>query len=175
MIKYNPQVVWFTGLSASGKSTLACHLDQNLKDLGCKTFIVDGDVLRKNMGYDLGFSNEDRSKNISRTIDLAMTKINEGYIVIVALISPFAKDRDLARNIIGPSRFLEIYVNTSLAECEKRDPKGLYKKARRGLIPMMTGIDSPYEAPTNPNLTIHTPDESLDISIQRIIAMLVQN
>ena len=132
--------------------------------------MVDGDVLRKNMGHDLGFSNEDRCKNVARAIDLASTKLNEGYIVIVALISPFAKDRELARSIIGPSQFFEIYVSTPLAECEKRDPKGLYKKSRQGLIDLMTGIDSPYEIPINPDITIHTLDESIDQSIQRIIS-----
>ncbi len=172
LIEIIPQVIWLTGLPASGKSTLAYHLNHSLKDLNCKTFMVDGDVLRKNMSHDLDFSNEDRSKNVARAIGLASTKLNEGYIVIVALISPFAKDRELARSIIGASRFLEIYVNTPLTECEKRDPKGLYKKARQGLIKLMTGIDSPYEIPINPNITIHTLDESIDQSIQRIISSL---
>jgi adenylylsulfate kinase len=170
-----PIVIWFTGLPAAGKSTLAYHLDHRLKDLGCRTFIIDGDVLRKNMGNDLSFSNEDRSKNVVRAIDLASTKLNEGYTVIVALISPFIKDRELARSIINPSRFLEIYVDTPLAECEKRDPKGLYKKSRQGLIDLMTGIDSPYEVPTNPGITIHTLDESIEESIRHIISRLVLN
>lgn len=173
MKKIIPQIVWFTGLSASGKSTLANHLNRKLQDLGYKTFMIDGDVLRKQMGYDLSFSDDDRSKNVIRAINLASEKLKEDYLVIVALISPFIKDRELAKSILGGSQFLEVYVDTPLSECEKRDPKGLYKKARQGLIQMMTGIDSPYEIPIQPNVTIHTLHEPPEQSIQKIITNLI--
>lgn len=166
-------VIWFTGLPASGKSTLASHLYKNLQDLKCKAFIVDGDILREEMGFDIGFSDQDRSKNAARAITLASKKFDEGYIVIVALISPFTKDRELARSVFGPAQFIEVYVDTPLAECEKRDPKRLYAKARLGLNNLMTGIDSPYEAPLHPNITIHTTDEPIEQSIKRIISSLI--
>jgi adenylylsulfate kinase len=173
MMLEKQKVFWFTGLPSSGKTTLAHHLNNNLKDLGYKTFMIDGDILRKESNYNLGFSDEDRSSNVARAISFCLKKFNEGNTVIVALISPFAKDRELARTIIGPTRFFEIYVDTPLVECEKRDPKGLYAKARLGLINLMTGIDSPYEAPLHPNITIHTTVETIEQSIKRIISSFI--
>jgi len=160
-------------LSASGKSTLASHLYKNLQDLKCKALIVDGDTLREEAGFDLGFSDQERSKNAARAVTLASKKFDEGYVVIVALISPFTKDREFARSVFGPAQFIEVYVNTPLVECEKRDPKGLYKKARQGLIKLMTGIDSPYEAPLHPTITINTINEPIEQSVKRIILSLI--
>lgn len=170
-----PLVIWFTGLSGSGKTTLAKHLENDLKNLGCKTYLIDGDILREDMQHDLGFSKMDRSTNIARATQLALEKLQEGFIVIVALTSPFIKDRSIARLSIGPSRFKEIYVSTPLHECEKRDPKGLYQKSRQGLISHMVGIDLPYEPPLNANITINTATEPLGQTINRILLDLQIN
>ena len=156
MIK--PQVIWLTGLSGAGKSTLATRLAENLSQHDVRTFIIDGDVLRESAGHDLGFSKEDRSKNVMRATQLAKEKLQQGFLVIVAMISPFIKDREHARSQFKPSLFIEVYVSTPLSECERRDPKGLYKKTRDGLILDMTGIHSPYEPPLKPELVIDTTD-----------------
>ena len=167
-----PQVIWLTGLSGAGKSTLATHLAKKLneKNIGC--FIIDGDVLRESFGHDLGFSNEDRSKNVARAVSLAEQKLCEGLVVIVAMISPFIKDRAHARYQFEPSQFKEVYVSTPLSECESRDPKSLYKKMRAGLISDMTGIDSPYEAPLKPQLIIDTSNLTIEESVEKILRAL---
>lgn len=167
-----PQVIWFTGLSGAGKTTLALALQNALLKLQHKTFLIDGDMLRKSMGHDLGFSKEDRSINVGRAIQLAHDKIKEGHIVIVSLISPYLEDRALAKSMIGPSQFKEVYVNTPLSVCEERDSKGLYQKARLGLISNMTGIDAPYEVPTHPDFTIDTSKISNDLWIDKLLAQL---
>lgn len=167
-----PQVIWLTGLSGAGKSTLATHLAKNLNEKNIVSFIIDGDVLRESFRHDLGFSNEDRSKNVARAVSLAEQKLCEGLVVIVAMISPFIKDREHARSQFKPSQFKEVYVSTPLSKCESRDPKGLYKKIRMGLISDITGIDSPYEAPLKPELIIDTSTLNIKESVEKILRAL---
>lgn len=140
-------VLWFTGLSGSGKSTIANALEQQLHAQGWHTYVLDGDNVRQGLNKDLGFADADRVENIRRVAEVAKLMVDAGLVVITAFISPFQKDRQMARELIGSERFLEVYVNTPLEICESRDIKGLYNKARNGLIPNMTGISSPYEAP----------------------------
>ena len=175
MKSLQPQVIWLTGLSGSGKTTIAKYLENDLKNLGCKTYLIDGDILGQDHRHDLSFSKVDRSKNIERATQLALEKLKEGFIVIVALISPFIKDRHIARSSIGPPRFKEVYISKPLSECEKRDPKGLYQKSRQGLISNMVGIDLSYEPPLNPNITINKATEPLGQSINRILIDLQIN
>jgi adenylyl-sulfate kinase len=170
MIK--PQVIWLTGLSGSGKTSLASLLDKALKAKGLSTFLIDGDLLRKQHKGDLGFSRGDRSANVRRAIQLATEKIKENYIVIASLTSPYLQDRALARSVIGVSQFREVYVNTPLSVCEARDPKGLYQKARLGLISNMVGIDLPYEISPQPDFTIDTSKASNEVWIDRLLAQL---
>ena len=166
-----PQVIWLTGLSGAGKSTIASHLAKSLSEKDIKTFVIDGDVLRESFGHDLSFSKEDRSKNVARAIHLANQKLHEGFVVIVALISPFRADRDLARTTLG-SLFKEVYLSTPLSECERRDPKGLYKKTRAGLISDMTGIDSPYEVPLQPEIILDTSVLNIKESVEKILSTI---
>lgn len=150
------KVIWFTGLSGSGKSTLANALDQALHQAGKHTYILDGDNIRSGLCSDLGFSDADRVENIRRIAEVANLMLDAGLIVITAFISPFRAEREMARELIGADRFTEVYVNTPLAVCESRDPKGLYKKARAGLISNMTGINSAYERPVTADFTVDT-------------------
>lgn len=148
------KVIWFTGLSGSGKSTIANALEKELHAEGKRTYILDGDNIRQGLNRDLGFTDADRVENIRRVAEVAKLMMDAGLIVMTAFISPFRAERQMARELIGEDNFVEIYVDTPLEVCEERDPKGLYKKARRGELPNMTGIDSPYEPPTDPALTI---------------------
>ncbi|KRO69368.1 MAG: adenylylsulfate kinase [Cryomorphaceae bacterium BACL7 MAG-120322-bin74] len=150
------QVLWFTGLSGSGKSTLANEVETALHRQGKHTFLLDGDNLRHGLNGDLGFSEAARTENIRRVAEVANLMANAGLIVLTAFVSPFEADRKKARDIIGVPRFIEIFVDCPLAVCESRDVKGLYAKARQGLIPDFTGISSPFEAPTHPTLHVHT-------------------
>jgi adenylylsulfate kinase len=147
------KVIWFTGLSGSGKSTIANALDEVLHGRGLKTYILDGDNIRMGLNKDLGFSPEDRKENIRRIAEVAKLFADSGTIVLTAFISPYREDRQMARDIIGED-FVEVYMNTPLEVCEDRDPKGLYKKARAGEIKGFTGIDAPYEEPENPEVII---------------------
>ncbi len=165
------KVIWLTGLSGAGKSTIAIQLAVKLKQLTYKVSIIDGDQLRLQYN-DIGFSNEDRIKQMHRAIDLAKQQLNEDMFVIVALISPFESIRKLAREIIYEENFIEVYVNTPLSICEERDTKGLYKKARLGLIKNMTGIDSIYDAPMKPEITIDTSKEEIGDSVLKILTFL---
>lgn len=149
-----PKVFWFTGLSGSGKSTMANALSAYLHDTGVPHYVLDGDNLRLGINRDLGFTEEDRTENIRRTAEIAALMADAGLIVAVALVSPLEKDRQMAKEIIGEERFRLIYVNTSLEECERRDPKALYSRARAGAIPNFTGVGSPYEEPPQPNLEV---------------------
>lgn len=151
-------VIWLTGLSGAGKSTLATALDCALHQSGRSTYLLDGDNLRHGLCSDLGFSSTDRTENVRRTGEVARLMAEAGLIVICSLISPFASDRDQVRASCQSAsvRFLEVFVNAPLKVCEERDPKGLYKRARAGSIPGFTGIDSPYEAPTHPDIEIRT-------------------
>lgn len=167
--KHNSFLMWFTGLSGSGKSTIANVVEQELFKLGVKTYILDGDNIRKGINADLTFTPEDRTENIRRIAEVANLMVDSGLVVLAAFVSPYKKDRDNIKNIVKDVNFVEIYVNTSVEECERRDVKGLYKKARAGEIKNMTGISAPYEAPENPNVEISTELESIEESVKKII------
>ncbi len=165
-------VVWFTGLSGSGKSTIANQVEHELYEQGIKTFSLDGDNIRKGLNNNLGFTAEDRHENLRRIAEVAKLFVESGAVVIASFISPLKKDRELIKEIIGKKDFTEVFVNTSLEECERRDVKGLYKKARAGEIKNFTGIDAPYENPENPDLEIKTESENLEDAIKRIVLHL---
>lgn len=165
------RVLWLTGLSGSGKSTIADSLTQRLTDLGRIVTVLDGDNLRTGLNSDLGFTETDRVENIRRTAEVAKILAETGIVVAVSLISPYRQDRARARDIIGPDRFAEIFVSTPLSICENRDPKGLYKKARSGEIPNFTGIDAPYEEPTRPDLVVEGSGD-LEEQVTKILSLL---
>ena len=167
-----PCVLWFTGLSGSGKSTVADLMDKQLHALGHHTHILDGDNVRHGLNRDLGFTNADRVENIRRISEVSKLFVEAGLIVLVSFISPFRSEREMARELMGDGEFLEIFIDTPLEICEARDPKGLYKKARAGKIANFTGIDSPYEAPLDPELHIKTVDLSREEAAERIIQSL---
>ena len=168
-------VLWFTGLSGSGKSTLAHALEEKLFNMDFRTFVLDGDNVRHGLNSNLDFSETDRSENIRRISEVSKLMLEAGLIVMTAFISPFRKDRTEARALITNDNFIEIYCKASLETCEKRDVKGLYKRARAGEIKNYTGIDSPYEAPVNPELIIDTDQETLDYSVSKILSYLEEN
>ena len=168
-------VLWFTGLSGSGKSTLAHALEEKLFQKGCSTFVLDGDNVRHGLNSNLDFSEKGRTENIRRISEVSKLMLESGLIVMTAFISPINKDRDEARQLISNDDFIEIYCKASLEACENRDVKGLYKKARAGEITNYTGIDSPYEAPENPELTIDTDNQSLEGSVSTILSFLKSN
>lgn len=151
-----PKLIWFTGLSGSGKSTIANALEQRLFKEGFSTYALDGDNVRVGICNNLGFSAQDRKENIRRIGEVAKLMLDSGLIVTASFVSPFADDREMVKNIIGEDNYFEVYVKTSLAECESRDVKGLYAKARRGEIKDFTGVSSPYEPPRKPNIVIDT-------------------
>lgn len=156
LLKQKPLTIWFTGLSASGKSTLAYTVERLLIDSGQLAYVLDGDNIRHGLNNNLKFSPEDRSENIRRVAEVAKIMNDAGLIVLTSFISPYRIDRLLARQIIGHDRFFEVHVSTDLTVCEQRDPKGLYQKARSGLLPEFTGISAPYEQPENPEYRIDT-------------------
>jgi len=162
-------LIWFTGLSGSGKSTIANFLEKKLYELGVKTYVLDGDNIRQGINKDLTFDPEDRSENIRRIAEIANLMLDAGIVTIASFISPYKKDRQNIRQIVKDKNFIEIFVNTSLQECEKRDVKGLYKKARSGIIKDMTGISAPYEIPEAPDIEIKTETESLKKAVSRVI------
>ena len=168
-------VLWFTGLSGAGKSTLAHALEEKLFQMDCRTFVLDGDNIRHGLNSNLEFSEADRAENIRRISEVSKLMIEAGLIVMTAFISPFMEDRNEARALIKNDNFIEIYCKASLETCEKRDVKGLYKRARAGEIKNYTGIDSPYEAPVNPELIIDTDQETLDYSVSKILSYLEEN
>ncbi len=165
-------VIWFTGLSGSGKSTLAHSVEEELHNLGCRTFVLDGDNVRHGLSSNLTFSDNDRKENIRRIGEAANLMMEAGVIAMTAFISPFNEDRNLVRQLLPQGDFIEIYCNASLEACESRDVKGLYKRARAGEIKNYTGIDSPYEAPDNPELVINTEGESLEESVAKVMDFL---
>ena len=169
LLNQNSFTVWMTGLSGSGKSTIAKGLERYLYDLGFLTQMLDGDNVRAGINNNLGFSEEERTENIRRISEVSKLFINCGVITLNCFVSPTIKMRELAKSIIGDENFIEIYVNASLNDCEKRDVKGLYAKARAGEIKNFTGIDAPFEAPIDPSLEINTSDLTIDASIQRVI------
>ena len=172
MLKQKGIVIWFTGLSGSGKSTLANAVEKILYERNHLTFVLDGDNVRHGLNKDLGFSPEDREENIRRIGEVAKLFSDAGVIVMTAFISPYKKDRDLARVMVDENRFVEVYCSCSLDVCEKRDPKGLYKKARAGEIKQFTGIDAPYEAPDNYEIIIETDKQSLEESALELLDYL---
>ncbi len=165
-------VVWFTGLSGSGKSTVSRRVEQKLLADGVHTYVLDGDNIRMGLNKDLGFSPQDRVENIRRVGCVAQLFADAGTVCLTAFISPYRADRDQARAMNAEGRFIEVFVNTSLEACESRDPKGLYKKARAGKIPEFTGISAPYEAPETPELTLVTEGRSIDECADEVIAHL---
>ena len=167
--------VWLTGLSGSGKSTIAAGLEQRLVALERPCFVLDGDKVRTGLNRDLGFSHEDRTENIRRIAEVAHLMNEAGLIAITALISPYRADREMAREIIGAERFVEVWLDATLEICEGRDPKGLYKKARRGEIPEFTGVSAPYEAPQAPQVTLHTGKETVASCVDALLARLKGN
>lgn len=169
-----PCILWYTGLSGSGKSTIANAVDRMLHDKGYATYLLDGDNVRHGLNKDLGFSDTDRIENIRRITEVSRLFNDAGLIVSTAFISPFISDRESARELVG-KEFIEIFVDTPLSECEKRDPKGLYKKARAGEIPNFTGIDSPYEAPNSPELHLETEGKAIEEVAAQVVEYLVTN
>lgn len=167
-----PMTLWLTGLSGAGKSTIAFRLEKALLAADTAAFVLDGDNIRCGLNSDLGFSPEDRAENIRRTAEVARLMNEAGVTVVVSLISPHAEDRSRAKAIIGDERFREIYLNTPLAVCEARDPKGLYRKARAGQIPAFTGISAPYQAPQNADMELDTSSLSVDECVELVMAML---
>lgn len=167
-----PCVLWFTGLSGAGKSTLSTLVDAALHSRGYHTFVLDGDNMRRRLCCDLGFSVADRTENIRRVAETARLMTEAGLITLTAFISPFRAERSLARSLFAPGRFIEIYVNAPLELVEQRDPKGLYRRARRGEIRDFTGIDSPYEAPEHPELVLDTARFSPECCVQTVLAYL---
>jgi bifunctional enzyme CysN/CysC len=166
-------VIWLTGLSASGKSTLANALERRLLAEGRHTMLLDADNIRHGLNRDLGFSTSDRIENIRRVGEVAGLMAEAGLIVITAFISPYQSDRDLVRGLVPAGRFIEVHLATPLAVCEQRDPKGLYRKARSGELPGFTGIDSPYEEPQQPELRLDTSAASVDECVAAIYGVLV--
>lgn len=161
---------WFTGLSGSGKTTLSTAVADTLLKQGKKIYLLDGDVLRTGLCSDLSFSDDHRKENIRRAGEVAKLFMNEGYIVLCTFISPFISDRQMVRESCPNGSFYEVYVSTPLSACEARDPKGLYAKARNGLIPRFTGIDSPYEKPLKPELEINTQDISVEAAVDLVLS-----
>ena len=170
--KHKSVVLWFTGLSGSGKSTMSHALEERLFNKGCRTFVLDGDNVRHGLNSHLSFSDKDRKENIRRIGEVSKLMMEAGFIIMTAFISPFREDRIAVRNLIPNGDFIEIYCKASLETCEARDVKGLYKRARAGEIKNYTGIDSPYEVPENADLIIDTEQETIEDSVSIIISFL---
>lgn len=167
-------IIWFTGLSGAGKSTLAHAVEEHLHQMGCRTFVLDGDNVRHGLCGDLGFSATDRVENIRRVGEVAKLFMEAGVIVLTAFISPFREDRNKVRAMVQPGEFVEIYCQCPVEVCEQRDTKGLYKKARAGEIGQFTGISSPYEAPDMPELAVNTSERSLQDCVQQVAAEVLR-
>ena len=167
-----PCLLWFTGLSGSGKSTIAGLVEQRLAIMARHTYLLDGDNVRQGLCRDLGFSAADRVENIRRVGEVARLMVDAGLMVLTAFISPFRSDREMARALLSDGEFIEVFIDTPLEECERRDPKGLYRKARAGLLPDFTGIDSPYEAPLSPAIRLRTVSCSADACADQVIDYL---
>lgn len=165
-------VVWFTGLSGCGKSTVSNLVDHKLHAMGKRSFVLDGDNVRHGLNRDLGFSDADRVENIRRVAEVARLFVEAGLVVLCSFISPFRAERRMVRELVDPEEFVEIFVDTPLEVCMQRDPKGLYARASEGKIRNFTGIDSPYEVPENPEIVIRTASMSADEAAQRVIALL---
>ena len=174
LLNQNSLLIWFTGLSGSGKSTIANALEYKLHKEGYKTYALDGDNIRKGINSDLTFNPQDRKENIRRIAEIAHLLVDAGVVVLAAFVSPYKKDRENIARIVGNDNFVEIFVNTSLEECEKRDVKGLYKKAREGEIKDFTGVNAPYEAPDNPDVEVITDNISVEEGVLKIYNTIKQ-
>lgn len=172
VMNQRPVLLWFTGLSGSGKSTLANGTEVGLHRLGFKTYLLDGDNIRCGLNNDLDFSREDRVENIRRIAEVSRLMMDAGLIVIAAFITPLEEDRKLIQSTVGEENYLEVFVDCPLEVCERRDVKGLYEKARKGLIANFTGINSPYELPSNPFMCIKSHEEKTSVSVSKIIKAL---
>jgi adenylylsulfate kinase len=170
--KHKSAVLWFTGLSGSGKSTLAMELERELYERSLHCYVLDGDNVRYGLNRDLDFNPEDRKENIRRLGELARLFVDAGIIVLTAAISPYRSDRDMARSLFDKGDFIEIYVKCSIEECQRRDPKGLYKKAKEGHIKNFTGVSAPYEEPCEPDVVIETDRNTVKQSVQQLITYL---
>ena len=171
---HKPVLLWYTGLSGSGKSTIANAVEAKLFELGCHTYLLDGDNVRMGLNKGLTFSDEDRVENIRRISEVAKLFVDAGLMVSTAFISPFKADRAQARTIMANGEFVEVFIDTPLEVCESRDPKGLYKKARAGEIPNFTGISSAFDIPESPELHIKTAEQTIEQSVEQIIGYLSQ-
>jgi len=170
--KHRSGIVWFTGLPASGKSTLAHHLEKELFNRGIRAYVFDGDNVRHGLCSNLGFSREDRRENLRRIAEMCKLFIDAGIVVLTAFVSPYREDREYVRNLIGNDSFFEVYIKCSVDVCEKRDPKGHYKKAKEGIIKNFTGVSDPYEEPENPDLIIDTEKLDVESSVQSVLELL---
>ena len=168
LIKQQPLLIWLSGLSGSGKSTIANKLEKKLYENGCLSYLLDGDNIRVGLNNDLDFTDEGRKENIRRIAEVSRLMIDAGLVVITAFISPFEEERELAKSLVLENNYFLVHINCSVVKCEERDVKGLYKKARNGEIKNFTGIDSPYEIPKNPNLIVNTEKESVNESVDKI-------
>lgn len=175
LLKQKPFVLWFTGLSASGKSTLANIVEQKMYGMKYKTYLLDGDNVRHGLNKDLGFDEQSRVENIRRIGEISKLFLDSGVIVLTAFISPFKSDRELVRSLFEKGQFLEVFIDSSLDVCEKRDPKGMYAKARSGEIKNFTGISSPYEAPENPEIHVKNNSVSLESASDQIVKYLIKS
>ena len=171
----SPCILWFTGLSGSGKSTIANIIEQKLHQIGKHTYLLDGDNIRHGLNKDLGFTDTDRVENIRRISEVSRLMIDAGLITIVSFISPFKSERKMARDLVEKDEFIEIFVNTTIEECEKRDPKGLYKKARAGKLKNFTGIDSIYEKPESPEIILNTQMKKAEELADEVLTFLKKN
>ncbi|WP_040982436.1 adenylyl-sulfate kinase [Oceanobacillus jeddahense] len=165
-------IVWFTGLSGSGKSTISVELEKELHHLGVRTYRLDGDNIRHGLNKDLGFGPDGRKENIRRIGEVSKLMVEAGLIVLTAFISPYREDRNEVRKMMGHGEFIEVFVNASIKTCEARDPKGLYQKVRAGKMKGFTGVDAPYEAPVNPEIIVNTDVESIEESVQKLMSYL---
>ncbi len=172
---HKPVLLWYTGLSGSGKSTVANAVEAKLFSLGCHTYLLDGDNVRMGLNKGLTFSDEDRIENIRRISEVAKLFVDAGLVVSTAFISPFASDRAQARSIVNKGEFVEVFIDTPLAVCESRDPKGLYKKARAGEIPNFTGISSSFDVPKTPEIHVKTAEQTIEQSADQIVNYLIKN
>jgi len=169
-----PCILWFTGLSGSGKSSIANEVERKLYTLNCHTYLLDGDNIRHGLNKDLGFDKKSRKENIRRIGEVAKLFVDSGTIILTAFISPFKKDREFVRNLVQKDEFIEIFIDTPLDVCQKRDPKGLYQKVKNGEIKNFTGMDSPYERPLNPELTLNTSHSTIQENAKKVINYLEQ-
>jgi len=175
ILKQRPATLWLTGLSGSGKTTVARVVERKLIAQGHLCYVLDGDNVRQGLNRDLGYTPQDRDENIRRVAEVAKLLNEAGLIVIMAFISPYRAGREQARQIIGEARFIEVFLDTPIEICEKRDPKGLYVKARAGLIPEFTGVNAPYEVPEAPAIRLKTGDLSADLAAERLCRYLKES